>query len=399
MDASRVGQQTVLFVVSEDWYFVSHRLPQARAVRDMGFRVVVAAHVHAHGDDIASEGFDVIHVPFERRSLDPLREVRVIWALWRIIGAQRPRVIHAVALKPIIDVGIAALFVRRATVINAFTGMGAVLGHFARPSRIKRFVASLIRILSRLNRAHAIVQNSYDEAFIVGRGIAPRDRVFLIPGSGVDVDAFRAVPEPQEPVVVSMVSRLLKDKGVGELVAAGKLLSERGLAVKIQVVGARDPDNPYSVTEAEIARWQEDVGIAFLGNCDDVAAIWSNSHIAALPSYYGEGVPKSLLEAAACGRAIVTTDMPGCRDLVPDGLTGILVPPRDPGALTSALARLAECPEERAEMGRQARELAVRKFSDQLVMERTQEVYQVALGDGAETGHGAVSDRPAVQDE
>lgn len=397
MDARHVGQQTVLFVVSEDWYFVSHRLPQARAVRDMGFRVVVAARVHEHRDEIVREGFEVINVPFERRSLDPVREARVIWALRRVIRAHRPSVIHAVALKPIIDVGFAALLTQRATVINAFTGMGAVLGHFARPSPLKRFIASLIRSLSRLNRAYAIVQNSYDEAFMVGRGIAPRDRVFLVPGSGVDVDAFQALPEPQGPVVISMVSRLLKDKGVGELVVAGKLLRERGVAVKIQIVGTVDPENPHSVTAAEIAAWQQDPGIAFLGRHDDVAAIWAMSHIAVLPSYYGEGVPKSLLEAAACGRPIVTTEMPGCRDLVPDDTTGILVPPRDPRALADALARLAERPDERADMGRQARELAVRKFSDARVMERTQEVYRAALGYAQETGQGGSYGPRAVQ--
>ena len=379
MQAPHNGRNTVLFVVSEDWYFLSHRLPQARAVRAMGFEVVVAARMGAQAGAIAREGFTTVNVPFERRSLDPIREARVAAALWRVFRRYRPIAIHAVALKPIIDTGFAALFLRRMIIINAFTGMGAVLGHFARPGLLKRFLASLIRILSRATGAYAIVQNNYDEAFLVGRGIVPRDRVFLVPGSGVDVEAFPYRPEPEGRVVISMVSRLLRDKGVEDLVTAARLMSRRGVSAKVQIVGNCDPDNPHSVSEAEIGNWRAD-GIDFPGHRSDIAAVWASSHIAVLPSYYGEGVPKSLLEAAASGRPLVTTDTPGCRDLVPDESTGVLVQPRNAEELANALTMLVERPDMRLEMGRRARALAVRKFSDQRVMARTQDVYRSVLG-------------------
>ena len=371
--------RTVIFVVSEDWYFLSHRLPQARAVREMGFHVVVATRLDTQADAIRSAGFEAVNISFVRRSLNVFREAKIAWQLFRLIRARRPRVVHAVALKPILEVGIASLFLRRIVIINAFAGLGAVLGRSARPSPFKRIVTSLVRALSRANCARVLVQNNDDLAFVTEQGIAPPNRVFLIPGSGINVTAFEHRPEPMGTIVISMVSRLLRNKGVVELVEATRLLRMSGVSVQVQIVGTSDPHNPHSVTAEEIARWHNEAGVVFLGHRDDIATVWANSHIATLPSYYGEGVPKSLLEAAACGRPIVTTDMPGCRDLVPDGSTGILVPPRDPLALAKALQRLIENPEQRRQMGRNARDLAVHEFADERIVVLTQDVYREAL--------------------
>jgi glycosyltransferase involved in cell wall biosynthesis len=380
MAATSSPTPVVLFVVSEDWYFVSHRLPQARAVRDLGCRVIVAARLRDHAEVIRAEGFEPVDLPMVRGSMNPLRELRSVVALWRVIRRYRPAVMHCVALKPILHGGLAALVVPRLRVVNAFTGMGAILGHGSGRRRpLHRVLAAVIRVLSRANRAHAIVQNADDQTFLVAGGIAPEHRVTLIPGSGVDVTAFAPAAEPEGPVTVLMVARLLREKGVGELVQAAELLRRDGVELRVWIVGDRDPENPGSISPAELDAWQRGGTVTFLGRRDDVAALWRRSHIAGLPSYYGEGVPKSLLEAAAAGRPIVTTDMPGCRDLVPDGATGILVPPRDPKALADALACLAANPEVRSQMGAAARDLACARFAEDRVANQTQALYKRIL--------------------
>jgi glycosyltransferase involved in cell wall biosynthesis len=243
-------------------------------------------------------------------------------------------------------------------------------------------LAAVIRVLSRANRAHAIVQNADDQAFLVTSGIAPAHRVTLIPGSGVDVDAFVPAAEPEGPVTVLMVARLLREKGVCELLEAARLLRERGFKLRVRIAGDRDPENPTSVSLRDLAAWQQAGDVEFLGRSEDVASLWRHAHIAVLPSYYGEGVPKSLLEAAAAGRPIVTTDMPGCRDLVPNGRTGLLVPPRDSGALANALARLAQDGAARRAKCKAARALACERFAEAEVAAATQGLYRRILDAG-----------------
>jgi glycosyltransferase involved in cell wall biosynthesis len=384
MTAASAPTPVVLFVVSEDWYFVSHRLPQARAVRDLGCRVIVAARLRDHAEVIRAEGFEPVDLPMVRGSMNPLRELRSVVALWRLVRRYRPAVMHCVALKPILHGGLAALAVPRLRVVNAFTGMGAILGHGSGRRRpLHRVLAAVIRLLSRANRAHAIVQNADDRAFLVAGGIAPEHRVTLIPGSGVDVDTFAPAAEPKGPVTVLMVARLLREKGVGELVEASRLVRERGVKLRVRIAGDRDPENPTSVLPREIAAWQQAGDVEFLGRRNDVASLWRDAHIAVLPSYYGEGVPKSLLEAAAAGRPIVTTDMPGCRDIVPNGRTGLLVPARDSGALADALARLAQDGAARRAKGKAARALACERFAEAEVAATTQALYRRIVDAGA----------------
>jgi glycosyltransferase involved in cell wall biosynthesis len=380
MSSGDPSAPTVLFVVSEDWYFVSHRLPQARAVRALGCRVVVAARMRDHEEAIRQEGFEPVGIPMVRGNLNPFREFAAVRALRGVIRAHQPAVVHCVALKPILAGGLAALGFRQLTVVNAFAGMGAILGHGMRRRRLRhRILALSIAVLSRANRARAIVQNADDRRFLVRGRVTPRSRVALIPGSGVDTNAFTPAPVPEGPVTIMMVSRLLRAKGVGELVEAARHLHSRGLDARLWIVGDRDPENPGSVRPDEIAGWQRDERVTFLGQRSDIAALWAQVHIAALPSYYGEGVPKSLLEAAACGRPIVTTDMPGCRDLVPDGSTGVLVPPRDAAALAHALDRLARSPSRRERMGQAARAYVVKHFDEARVAAATTSFYAEIL--------------------
>lgn len=369
------GPTTILFVVTEDWSFVLHRLPQARAALGLGYRVVVATRVTADRARIEAEGVIVEPVPFDRAGTHPIRELRVVARLCQVIRRHRPRILHVVAVKPITDAGLAALPFRHLSVLNAFTGLGSVLGTPGSRGWLQALISGIIRFTVRANRAHALVQNLDDRQDVLERGFAVDDRLHVIRGSGVDVRGLQPMPEPPEPIVATMVSRILWDKGVAELVEAARILHARRVPVTVRLVGDRDAANPNSAGADDLQRWRAAGDVELPGYSTDVGQVWAESHIALLPSYR-EGMPKSLLEPAACGRPLVTTDTTGCRDLVPDGSTGILVPLYDAKALADAIQNLAENPEMRRRMGRNARALVEREFSEERVIAGTQALYR-----------------------
>jgi glycosyltransferase involved in cell wall biosynthesis len=223
-----------------------------------------------------------------------------------------------------------------------------------------------------------IVQNQQDAKALVSSGLISSDRVDIIAGSGVDLERFAPTPEPPEPIKVTVVSRMLKDKGIQEIVLASRELKRRGKQITIRLVGAPDPDNPSSLTEETLRQWHREGCIEWLGQRDDIPAVWAESHIAVLPSYR-EGMPKSLLEAAACGRPIVATDVPGCNELVRDGVSGILVPPRDWIKLADAIEKLAAMPALRANLGKGARAAVEDGLDEKTVVHRTLNVFKRAL--------------------
>jgi glycosyltransferase involved in cell wall biosynthesis len=228
---------------------------------------------------------------------------------------------------------------------------------------VRSVVARLYRIALGHPNSRVIFQNANDRDLLKSLGAVRDEQVVMIRGAGVDLDAYRALPEPAAPpVVVTMVARLLRDKGVQEFVQAAGILRQRGLPVTMQLVGGVDAGNPASATQSEVDAWQREGAVQALGERSDVAALYAASHIAVLPSYR-EGLPKSLIEAAACARAVVTTDVPGCRDAIEPGETGLLVPVRDAQALADAIARLAEDPALRQAMGAAGRALAEREFN------------------------------------
>ena len=366
------GPGCVVFVVSEDWYFWSHRRPMAEAVQAMGYHVVVATRLAGHEGNIAACGFEAVHAPFDRSSLNPLRELRTVMVLRRVLVRRRPVVVFAVALKPIVDCGLAALLAGRPPVLNVFAGMGSVLGG---GGRLGPVIGRTIRILTALTNAHTVVQNTDDRDHVLTHGLARPGAVTVIPGSGIDLNAFPVRPEPEGTVVALMVSRLLADKGVYELVAAAERLRDEKLDVQVWVAGEPDTANPRSVPSETLRNWQKTGAVTFLGRRDDVADLWAQAHIAVLPSYR-EGLPKSLLEAAASGRPLVTTDVTGCRDLVPEGRTGILVARGDPDALADALTTLAQDRTRRRQCGAAARRLVESHYSSTRVAAATRELVE-----------------------
>lgn len=358
-------KRVLLYLASEDWAFVSHRLPMARAARDAGFDVHVATNVNAHAEAIRDEGFTLHSIPFDRGGLSPVSAFSTIKALRELEQRIEPEVIHHSGLQCCVFGGIAA-FGTSARQINALTGLGYAFTSRAPGARAARLVlAPLLRRLLNRTNSIALVQNPDDRGALEALRVS-LDSIALIPGSGVDTDKLTPIPEPDGPITVGFAGRLLTDKGIRALVAAHGITQTRGLDTRLLIAGDPDPANPASVSLQEAQEWSARPGITWLGHVEDIVPLWRASHIAALPSHR-EGLPKSLLEAAACGRPLVATDAPGCREIAIHEQTGLLVPVEDPEALANAISELAASQDLRLRYGAAARQLVVEKMSAQAI--------------------------------
>jgi glycosyltransferase involved in cell wall biosynthesis len=363
----------ILFVVTEDWYFVSHRLALAVAAQAAGFEVVVATRVGRHGEAIRAAGIRLVPFGLARSYGNPLRE---ILALVRLYRRERPDIVHHVALKPIVYGAVAAWLARVPAQVNAVVGLGWLFTSTKGVMRLIRPAARwILASLLRMRGSLTIVQNPDDRALLV-RSHLPESRIRLIRGAGVDTTVFAPAPEPAGPVCIVLAARMLWDKGVGEFVEAARLIRQAGVQARFALVGDPDNDNPASVPEATLRGWHGQDGVEWWGRRDDMPSVYQAAHIACLPSYYREGLPKVLLEAAACGRPLVTTDAPGCREVVQDGDNGILVTPRDAQSLARAMRKLIEDEKLRHAMGKRGREIMLKDFSSEQVVRETLAIYR-----------------------
>lgn len=368
----------IVYLVTEDWVFVSHRLPIARAARDAGFDVVVATRVAQHGAEIEAEGFTLVPLAWNRRSRNPFRELTALIHLVTLYRKLSPTIVHHVAVKPALIGSLAAWIGRVPNVVNAITGLGYVFSSTTPRARLLRPIVRWgFRTLLKCGTGKIIVQNPDDGAALVRECAIEPERITLIRGSGVDLDRFEATVEPASPTVqATLASRMIWDKGVGDLVEAARLLKASGAPVTVILAGKPDPDNPASIPESQLRAWHDEGIVEWRGFVADMPGLWAASHIAVLPSFYGEGVPKCLIEAAASARPIVAADGPGLREIVRDGETGILVPPHDPAALADAIARLARDAAARTSMGAAGRRLAEAGFGDRRVAAETLALYR-----------------------
>lgn len=328
----------ILFIVSEDWFFRSHFRALGERARADGYEVLIAGR---ESGALAGEQVRVLDMPFARGGFGPFALRRQLGALQAVIDAERPDIIHPFSLKSITLTML--LNTRDAGRAFALTGRG-YLALSTAPIWAKviawRFRHMLRAALDK-PRSVLVVENIWDRAWVEGHRPLPEDRVVLMPGAGVETDLYRVSPEPAAaPIVVGVVSRLIRSKGVDMAVAAIASLRAKGLDITLRIAGDSDPENPEFVSEAELAQWRATPGVELVGRITDVSAFWATAHIACLPSRGGEGLPRTLLEAAACARAIVTTDAPGCGDFIGDE-AGIITPREDVGALAAALERLA----------------------------------------------------------
>ncbi len=372
----------LLFVVTEDWFFVSHFLPMARAAKAEGLEVAVATRLRRHGDAIAREGLRTIAVEAERASLNPLNIAATFLRIVRAIRDERPDIVHCIALKSVVLGGLAARLLGTKSIILAPTGLGELwVGEGLRYRLVRTAIRTIVRSLLRAPHIHYVFENSEDP---VEFGLDPKGPgVTIVGGAGVDPDIFPPAPEPAAPPIkIAVIARMIWPKGIGDAVEATRLARAAGVPVELSLFGEPDPSNRQSIPSDVLAGWSAEPGIAWRGRTTDVPRVWREHHIAMLLSYYREGVPRTLLEAAAAARPIVTTDVAGCREIVRDGIEGLLVPPRDPGAAARAIERLARDPALRLKLGKNARAHVRTRFTEAAIMRAVGALY-ASRPDGA----------------
>jgi glycosyltransferase involved in cell wall biosynthesis len=369
-------QPKLLYLVSEDWYFVSHRLSLAFTAKEAGFDVTVAARVTHHGDDIRDAGLNLIPITLARSSLDPLHEARTISELNAVFARQKPDLVHNVALKPVIYGTWAARKAGVTGIVNALMGLGWVFSSNSPKARVLRpFVRYGLRQALSAPGTRTIVQNADDAALMADQQLAPRDSIRLIRGSGINPAEYATEDATVGVPLIVLPARLLIAKGVREFIAAAALLKAEGVKARFALVGEPDTDNPAAIPRQEILDAVVSGIVEHWGWRRDMPQVFSEASFVCLPTFYGEGVPKALIEAAASARAIIATDVPGCREIVHPGENGWLVPPRDVPALATALRQAIAQPGLCAEYGRRGRHIAERAFSLDSVIKETLAVY------------------------
>lgn len=369
----------LLFVVTEDWYFVSHRLDLAKAAKMRGYRVAVLCRVSACQDIIESAGIELMNWRLERGSVNPFLEFRSLIDVRNALRTFNPDLVHAVALKPSVYAAVMGKITGTGASVYALGGLGFIFSSSRPKARLFRTILlRVFRWMFSQKRTLLILQNPDDQTLLISeRAIAP-EKVRLIRGVGVDTDLFCPRPNPPGPPVVILPARLLWDKGVGEFVAVARALRSKGVVARFVLVGASDPHNPESIHEDNVQGWVAEGIVEAWGHRDDMPEVLRQSSIVCLPSYR-EGLPKALIEAASCARPIVAFDVAGCREVVEHGKNGLLVPFGDIDKLSTALATLISDPELRGRMGDAGRDKVLREFSKERITEETVQVWREAV--------------------
>jgi glycosyltransferase involved in cell wall biosynthesis len=363
----------LLFLVTDDRYFISHRLPMARAAKAAGYEVHVATHINRFEDAIKAEGFVLHELSWEKAGQTPFTLARDVLIIRRLYRSVRPDIINHVALKPVI-LGMLAAFGLGMAKVNIITGLGSgFIGRDWKGRILKSVLVAALRTLLNSKRTVSVVQNSDDRETLISIGINP-ETVNLILGSGIDIDNTEPLAETSGPITVGITSRMLNDKGIRPLVTAQSKLQARGLDIRLLLAGEPDPTNRSTLSEAEMKSFAAMPGIEWLGHIDNVKTVWERAHIAALPSRR-EGLPKSLLEAAAFGRPIIATNVPGCREVARHGENALLVPVDDAAALAHAIETLANDRELRARFGANGRRAVENCFSSAAIGSQIVEIY------------------------
>lgn len=378
-----MNKKKLLFIVNVDWFFISHRLPIALKAITAGYEVHLLCAITNKTEYLESLGFIVHPFSFSRSGKNIFSEFVCVFRLYRQIKKIKPDLVHLITIKPVLYGGIVARIANVSGVVSAISGLGFLF--VKRVGLQARFLRSFVLFLYRMAMRHVnqrvIFQNPMDMNALIVTGGVEKNKTRMIRGSGVDLMNYPMLPEPEGIPVIVMISRLLNDKGVNEFVEAARIVKSKKNAVRFQLIGEPDLDNPESVLAEQVQLWREEGIVECLGFRSDIAELISNSQIVVLPSYYAEGLPKVLIEAAACGRMVITTDMPGCRDAIEPNMSGILVPIRDAVVLAHEIERMIDNNTLRQQMGRNGRILAEREFNIDKVVSAHLAIYKELVGD------------------
>lgn len=372
--------RTLMFVVNVDWFFLSHRLPIALEAQRQGYQVHIATRLTDKMDELQGHGLVVHPLALDRSSTGLCNAWRTMVELWQVFRAVRPDVVHLVTIKPVLMGGLMAQLTGVPAVVVAVSGLGFVfMAHGAKAVVRSWLVGGLYRVALGHCNLKVVFQNPDDRASLCKLAHLSDSKVEMIRGSGVDLTQYSHTPLRQDLPVVLLAARLLADKGTREFVQAARLLKQQGVSARFCLVGTVDTANPASLTDAELTQWAAEGVVELWGQRSDMPEVLSEARLVVLPSYR-EGLPKVLLEAAACGRAVVTTDVPGCRDAIDPGVTGVLVQVRNAELLAEAIRDLINDPTRCQTMGNAGRALAESAFDVRQVVAAHLRIYQELIG-------------------
>lgn len=375
------AQPRIVFVDNGLDSFCRDRMQLVQAARDLDLEIHVAAPRGRAPASSKNDGFAVHAIPMTRKGTSMWKEPATVLALLRLYRSLRPVLVHHLRLKPVLYGSLAAKLAGVPAVVNTLTGLGFIFTDQSEKTvPVRKWVEMGCRRAFRHHNLRVIFQNPDDRAVFIRKGIVTGEQAAVIKGSGVDLSLYRPSPEPDGVPVVILASRMLWDKGVAQFVEAARMLKSEGVQARFALAGEPDPENPAAIPYEQLEVWRECGEVEWWGlqAPQDMPGVLARSHIVCLPSYR-EGIPRILIEAAASGRPIVTTDAPGCREVVRPGLNGIIVPSRDTSSLAGALRFLIEHREARIAMGNNNRQVAVQEFSQELVVAQFMAVYRDLL--------------------
>ncbi|MBF0219766.1 MAG: glycosyltransferase family 4 protein [Gammaproteobacteria bacterium] len=374
-----ISGKKITFFVTVDWYFRLHWMQLAIAVQKAGYQVSVITQESGEGDLIRASGLKLLPINLSRGGSNPFTDLNTLAELRKILKSERPDILHNIAQKPTIYGTLVGRALGIPVIVNTMAGMGWVFSSDAwRAAVIKPLLAGAYRLLFHHRSTHLVVQNPDDAQLLAHHTGLPLEKIAVIRGVGVNLQHYRPQPEPVGPIVVTLASRLVWDKGVAEFVEAARLLQQRGCSAQLHLVGKPDDDNPAAIPLATLQQWHQEGIVTWHGFRDDMANVLAESHIIALPSYR-EGLPTILIEAAAAGKPMIATDVPGCREVVKDGVNGYLVPIKNVEVLANAIKKLIDSPQLRYKMGMAGRELAEHTFSIEIIVCKHLAIYRSCL--------------------
>jgi glycosyltransferase involved in cell wall biosynthesis len=369
-----VDTKKILYFIADDDFFCGHLFDLALVAQKEGAEVGIVTRVSRHGEAIQKAGFTLIPLQTLHRSkINFLNEGRIFKQLLSVFSKEKPTVVHNIGMKPILYGSLIASLAGVPKIVNSFTGLGFLFTHETSKTRLKREIFTRsFKYLAHKKNIISIVHNMDDFELFQTLKLTPPSRLVLIRGCGVDPQVFKDTPEPDlhSGIRVAFVARMLKDKGVLELIEAIRTLQKKGVKAHFLFYGTIDPQNPSSLSQEDLEGWHREGLIDWQGHCGTMASAYQKAHLVVLPSYR-EGLPKSLLEAASCGRPIVATDVPGCREIVNHGVNGLLVPAKDSRALAEALEKLITDGDLRKSMGKAGRKMVEEHFSVERVNAET----------------------------
>jgi len=379
LESNRTQVKRILFVISEDWYFMSHRLFLAKYAISQGYEVSLLTNVTIHKEEIESYGIHLVDWSISRRSANIFFELKSLLTLLKVIQNIKPHIIHSVGLKPILYGAFCAKVCKISVRIFAFAGLGYVFSSQQYLAKTLRPILIIVmKFLLKNKFSTLIMQNEDDQNVFLKENIALKSQIYIIKGAGVDLKLFSVSKNIAQPPIVLLPARLLKDKGIEDFVMAATRLKKDGLNARFVVAGREDPGNPEAIDQASLSKWKDSKIIELWGHIDNMAGAFQRSSLVCLPSFR-EGLPKALLEAASCGKAIVTYDVPGCREVVINEVNGFLIEFRNIIGLSNAIKKLLSCNHLREDMGAEGRRLVKKHFSQEEIAKQTELLWKSKL--------------------